>query len=540
MPTSPCRARPSPRSRRGGPRGSCARAPPRESRPPWPWRWPSPSRAGATTWPKPRPPSRRAITGVSAITVIGDFGSIPPAFTASQYCGMRITPWESWPRRLAQHEQRGDPRRVAAGAPIAAKMRVAGRFEPGRVDGWHVATIHDARLGSATPAPRARGPSGAVDTSVRSCTVVKSSKRVPRRRAHESVETARDAGGVPARGAASVSAAGPAGRRGGHRKAARSLRPAGRPAGGAAPVRASACRGSTSSPSSSAPPSSWSRSGTTSRTSGAPRSTSGGAAWRHRRRPGARRRELARGAAGRRRGARHLADRARAAQGRGPGEPALVKHLDQVTAAYGYASIWVFDDHPAARRPVERRPRPRDRGRRGRRRRARSPALHRPGRRRARPANPQHLRARLRRGLGPPPRRRHSRHAARGRAVPAALRGGRLDPHGRDPPLSRGRARRHLPLAAPPRARGAATPSRRSLDAIAAPRQGVRGRARQLRRARRLPRGAGLRRHSPGRADVAGASSSRSTARRRSPSSTAPASSPARRRPSSSSPSPAC
>jgi len=46
----------------------------------------------ATTWPKPRPPSRRAITGVSAVIVIGDFGSTVPFRTASAYCGMRMTP----------------------------------------------------------------------------------------------------------------------------------------------------------------------------------------------------------------------------------------------------------------------------------------------------------------------------------------------------------------------------------------------------------------------------------------------------------------
>ena len=78
-----------------------------------------------TTWPKPPPPSRRTSAGVSAITVTGERGSTSLRFTDCQYCGMRMTPCESWPRRLAR------TRRVAihcaspSGARIALKMAVA-------------------------------------------------------------------------------------------------------------------------------------------------------------------------------------------------------------------------------------------------------------------------------------------------------------------------------------------------------------------------------------------------------------------------------
>ena len=118
-------------------------------------------------------------------------------------------------------------------------------------------------------------------------------------------------------------------------------------------------------------------------------------------------------------------------KGEGAGEAALVKHLSQVTGAYGYASIWVFD---ARARLV-----------------ARSSGAPEPGTAIAEAAAVvrdrkdridlideapdrrilRHLGARLRRGLG-------GRllgvitldHGTRGRALPAALRGGRLDANG--------------------------------------------------------------------------------------------------------------
>src|SRR5215470_1539076 len=79
----------------------------------------------ATTWPKPRPPSSLAVTAVSATTVMGDFGSMLPVFTPSAYCGMRITPWESCPRRLARTRRREIHAASAAGALRPSKMRVA-------------------------------------------------------------------------------------------------------------------------------------------------------------------------------------------------------------------------------------------------------------------------------------------------------------------------------------------------------------------------------------------------------------------------------
>ncbi len=78
-----------------------------------------------TTCPKPPPPSRRTSAGVSAVTVMGVFGSTCPFFTDSQYCGMRITPWESWPRRLARTSSAAIHAASPSGAPIAVKMRLA-------------------------------------------------------------------------------------------------------------------------------------------------------------------------------------------------------------------------------------------------------------------------------------------------------------------------------------------------------------------------------------------------------------------------------
>src|SRR5262245_28783158 len=79
----------------------------------------------ATTWPKPRPPSSRAITGVSASTVIGLFGFTWPVLMDPAYCGMRIAPWESWPRRLARTSSVATRRASASGVPRPVKMRVA-------------------------------------------------------------------------------------------------------------------------------------------------------------------------------------------------------------------------------------------------------------------------------------------------------------------------------------------------------------------------------------------------------------------------------
>src|SRR4030095_16764715 len=79
----------------------------------------------ATTWPKPRPPSRRAITGVSVITVMGLLGFTLPVWMGPAYCGIRMAPCESWPRRLARTSKVATPRASASGAPMAVKMRVA-------------------------------------------------------------------------------------------------------------------------------------------------------------------------------------------------------------------------------------------------------------------------------------------------------------------------------------------------------------------------------------------------------------------------------
>src|SRR5215470_4018499 len=79
----------------------------------------------ATTWPKPRPPSSRAVTAVSATTVMGDFGSMLPVFTPSAYWGMRITPWLSCARRLPSTFRRELHSASAVGAPRPSKMRVA-------------------------------------------------------------------------------------------------------------------------------------------------------------------------------------------------------------------------------------------------------------------------------------------------------------------------------------------------------------------------------------------------------------------------------
>src|SRR5262249_12088650 len=91
----------------------------------FPLAWAPPVPRRATTWPKPRPPSRRAVTAVSATTVMGDFGSMLPVFTPSAYWGMRITPWESCPRRLARTRRREIHAASADGAPRPSKMRVA-------------------------------------------------------------------------------------------------------------------------------------------------------------------------------------------------------------------------------------------------------------------------------------------------------------------------------------------------------------------------------------------------------------------------------
>jgi hypothetical protein len=78
-----------------------------------------------TTWPKPPPPSSRTSAGVSAVTVTGDRGSTSFFLTDSQYWGMRITPWESWPRRFARTSSAAIHAASGSGAPIAVKMRVA-------------------------------------------------------------------------------------------------------------------------------------------------------------------------------------------------------------------------------------------------------------------------------------------------------------------------------------------------------------------------------------------------------------------------------
>ena len=54
-----------------------------------------------TTKPKPQWPSTTAVVGVSLSTSNGAPGTIWPRSMRSQYSGIWMTPWESWPTRLA-------------------------------------------------------------------------------------------------------------------------------------------------------------------------------------------------------------------------------------------------------------------------------------------------------------------------------------------------------------------------------------------------------------------------------------------------------
>ena len=56
---------------------------------------------------------------------MGERGSTSLRFTDSQYWGMRMTPWESWPRRLARTSSVAIHRASLSGAPIAVKIDVA-------------------------------------------------------------------------------------------------------------------------------------------------------------------------------------------------------------------------------------------------------------------------------------------------------------------------------------------------------------------------------------------------------------------------------
>ena len=104
------RAPPSPRSRRAGRRDWRRAARPRPGRARAPARWPARCRAA-------RPPGRSrrrrrgcAMVGVSTTSRICGVGLSVPALAApSTYCGTRMTPCESWPRRLARTSMRGDP-----------------------------------------------------------------------------------------------------------------------------------------------------------------------------------------------------------------------------------------------------------------------------------------------------------------------------------------------------------------------------------------------------------------------------------------------
>ena len=81
---------------------------------------PSPRRA--TTWPRPRSPSSTAMTGRSTTVVIRGVGLISPILSPFTYCGIRMTPWESWPRRLARTSCRATHAASSLGTPHAAKM----------------------------------------------------------------------------------------------------------------------------------------------------------------------------------------------------------------------------------------------------------------------------------------------------------------------------------------------------------------------------------------------------------------------------------
>src|SRR5687768_2548356 len=95
----------------------------------------------ATTWPKPRPPSTTARVGASMGTVMVGVTTVSPAFTDATYCGTRMTPCESWPRRFARTRSvaihaassRGTPSaakilRVVSSSVPAARIGIAGRL----------------------------------------------------------------------------------------------------------------------------------------------------------------------------------------------------------------------------------------------------------------------------------------------------------------------------------------------------------------------------------------------------------------------------
>src|SRR5262247_1765024 len=81
----------------------------------------SPVPRRATTCPKPPSPSRMARVGVSTTSVICGLGFSVPAWSAATYCGTRITPCESWPRRLARMSMLAMKAASPSGTPRAAK-----------------------------------------------------------------------------------------------------------------------------------------------------------------------------------------------------------------------------------------------------------------------------------------------------------------------------------------------------------------------------------------------------------------------------------
>ena len=129
--------RPSRRSPRGDPRARCWRAPPRRGG----------GRAfsmaicmplRATTWPKPRPPSTRAIAGVSASTVTGDFGFTRPAFHGLRVLGHADDPVGIVAPEVGADEQSRDPGGVPSGRAQRGHDVGHDGLEPGRIDGGHV------------------------------------------------------------------------------------------------------------------------------------------------------------------------------------------------------------------------------------------------------------------------------------------------------------------------------------------------------------------------------------------------------------------
>src|SRR5437879_2134576 len=77
----------------------------------------------ATTWPNPWSPSMTAVVGVSLRTRIVGVGFVVPFSIDVTYWAIRITPCESWPRRLARTSKVAIQAASSRGTPRAAKIR---------------------------------------------------------------------------------------------------------------------------------------------------------------------------------------------------------------------------------------------------------------------------------------------------------------------------------------------------------------------------------------------------------------------------------